>query len=46
MTNGNDVNQLVSIRDSVDDAPLADANTPKIRSALKLHNARRARIGH
>jgi hypothetical protein len=46
MTNGNDVNYLVAIRNAVDDSPLANADAPKIDSALQLHHTRRARVGH
>jgi hypothetical protein len=34
VTNGNDVDQLVAVCDAVDNAPLADADAPKICGAL------------
>jgi hypothetical protein len=46
MTNGNDIDQTVPIGDSVHHAPFAHSNTPKICSALQLHDARRARVCH
>lgn len=46
MTNSNNVNQAVAVRDSVDNAPLADTNAPKIQSAFELHYARRTWVCH
>jgi len=44
MTDGHDVNNLLSVGDPIYHAPLADANAPQINGALELSHSRGPRI--
>jgi hypothetical protein len=46
MANGNDIDESVSVRDALNDAPLADTDAPKVASTFKLRDSYGAGIYH
>jgi hypothetical protein len=46
MANGNDIDESVSVRDAVNDAPLADTDAPKVVSTFKLRDSNGTGIHH
>jgi hypothetical protein len=46
MANGIDINQAVSVRNTVHHAPLTHSDTPEVASALKFYDPGRTGIRH